>query len=242
MDRRPLLRLGPSLLLLHRDHPALADPGGPEPRRHRPGHRGLDAVGAQVSLGSADRPLRRTADLDPGLPGAARGGHRGLRGSRPDPPRRRAGGAAPALRDALRHPGRRGRRIHHRDDVGPRAGRRQLGPDRRVPGGELRLQRAAGLRRGAAGMGCGVRGGGGDHRRARGGGVPAAGDQPREPAGAVAGRADRGAAATPGRLGGRPLRPDLQARHLRDGPDDQAVLDRGRALAERDRGAHHWPA
>ena len=68
------------------------------------------------------------------------------------------GGPAAPLRDALRHPGHRGRRLHHRDDVGPRAGRRQLGPHRRLPRGELRLQRAAGLCRRAPWVGRGVPG------------------------------------------------------------------------------------
>ena len=108
----------------------------------------------QVPLGAAGRPAGKPAAVDPDLPRAcSRSTTAVLAGADPGAARRAARGAPAAVRHALRDPGHRDRRLHHRDHARARAGRGQLGADRRVP--ERELRRAArcwsGWRRATAG-------------------------------------------------------------------------------------------
>ncbi len=134
---------------------------------------------------------RQTADLDPGLPGAARGRHRDLRRRRSHPPRRRAGAllllyvtlsaTQDIAVDAYTIETTSGRELGVANSV-------RIGAYRAASFVSSALLVYVAARRGWDAAFLVARG---DHRRARGRVVRAAGDQPREPARRVAGRADR---------------------------------------------------
>ena len=146
--------------------------------------------------------------------------------------------------DALGDAGHRDRRLHHRDHARPRAGRGELGADRARTG--ARASSAArcwsGSRPAAAGTPRFSRA-----RRCCGALAVATLVLPSPSASTAAparrlGEPIRALLARPGIWAVVAVRPAVQARHLGDGADDEAVLGGERILAGADRGAHHGPA
>ena len=79
--------------------------------------RGIDALGAQVSVGPVRGSTGQPASMDPGLPRPSRHRDRdsGRRRSRPSRGATRC--AAPPVRHPLGHTGHRDRCVHHRNDI-----------------------------------------------------------------------------------------------------------------------------